>query len=262
MNKARRAIYAAGALLLVTVGTRVVDRHRANQKVALENAQLCTNAALLMHLQKENERLRAARPDIAAAEALSREHEENGREQAELEQLRHQLAEYDREQEEEVEKVRREIAEDMAKLARGEPFDDPNALRTAPVTGSIAISEAQNKGASTPEDLLVTWLWAVEHGNAPALRGLHFWPADRKEELPSNEAIFAMDANWLSDVTEVVLKRKTTKGDDEVIFNFELRRDRDVAPPEPTALGMHLRRFGDVWKIYGVSGSNTPSDGQ
>src|SRR6266480_6147578 len=107
MNKARLVIYAAGALLLVSVGTRVVDRYRANQKVALENTQLRTNSALLRHLQKENEYLRAARPGIAAAEALSKEREEHGREQAELEQLRRELAQYDRKHEEEVESVRR-----------------------------------------------------------------------------------------------------------------------------------------------------------
>ncbi len=262
MNKNKLIAYTAAALVLLAAATKIIERHRANRELEFENSGLRSKAALIDLLQEENARLRSSKPEIVAAESLVKERQERRRDRAELERLRERLAHLERQETEHIESVRGEIMEDQAKIARGKQLGEPNAFGTVPVTGNIPISAARNQGIATPEALLETWLWAVEHGQAKLLRELRFTPGipDEAKDQLRPEAVLMMDETALSDVVELVLKEKLARGDDEVRYAVELKRDREPVSREWVAMYIHLKRFGKDWKIFSMGGRGRDSE--
>ena len=258
MKKTKLIAYVIVAALVVTVTHQYFKRSRINNRLELENADLRTHAILVAGLRVENDRLRVGKPELAAAETLVQEREERRRDQAELARLRQKQAAYESKQADEVKKIRSEIEELKAGQARGEDLREPNSFRTASLTGSILLSKAQNKGTTTPEALLETWLWAVEHQNGELLQKLQFWPEEVKDQIPPPEAILSVDESRFADVTDVILMQKDEKAmGDEVILKFKLKRNREPASYEPTQIDLWLKFQDEGWKIIGVTGRRT-----
>lgn len=259
MTRTRLGILAIGSILLVAVANLILDQYRANQQLEGENARLRTVVPLLESRQRESDRLRSARPDLSAVAALKKEQDDRLKDKAEVGRLRRKLADYRQTNDRDVQAIRQEIEEAKARRALGQDVTDPNSFKETPLIGNISLRGALNRGSATPETTLETWLWAVQHKEVEDLMQLRLTPNLPMEIRKQfrQEALLAMDGNTFTDVTDVVLKTKSTKGNDEVFLGFELKRNREPAPRESNEIRLHLKRFENEWKINSVTGMSS-----
>lgn len=262
MTRTRLGILAIGSILLVTAAHQILDQYRVNQQLEGENNRLRAVVPLLEARQRENDRLRSVRSDLAAADTLKKKQDDRLKDMAEVARLRQKLADYRQTNDRDVQAVRQEIEEAKARRALGQDVSDPNSFKETPLIGNISLRGALNRGSATPETTLETWLWAVQHEKVEVLMQLRLTP-DLPMEIRKQfrqEALLAMDGNTFTDVTDVVLKTKSTKGNDEVFLGFELKRNREPAPRESNEIRLHLKRFENEWKINSVTGmSQSPN---
>ena len=254
MNKTKAITCLAVVFVSSAAVYQAIRLHRDTSQLGVEKSLLKAQADSWPRLQNEFEQLAPVRSALAASDELKKELEARRRDQGEIKSLQKKLDDYERKEADDLDKLKRELDLLREQAQRGEIPMNTNAWYDSTVSLNIELEKANNKGAGTPENLMETWLWAVEHHNVELLRGLHVSPENIG--AISAEGLLALDGSWLPDVVAISLREKSVKGNgDEARLEFDLKRDREPGIREPTILRLRLKRDGNEWKIYSVSGT-------